>query len=402
VTGRRTGPRAISLLLGLCLGRGIGAAEDRRLEISGSTGFEGQYFPSRPQFPGQFEHADASVFTEFEFSWGWRDGDLSLTVVPFFRVDAQDQERTHFDLREAVVQWVTEPVDVRVGLYRVFWGVAESAHLVDIVNQTDLVDDIDGEEKLGQPMIEVLYRPDWRGGTFDLFLMPHFRERTLQGVPGRFRFGLPYAPDETEFESSEGKRHLDAALRYQLSLGGLDLGVSAFHGTGREPRFLVAPDALIPFYDVIDQAGVDVQVTAGDWLWKGEGFWRSGNVEPFGAFVGGFEYTFVGVLGSAADVGLLAEYHYDGRPIEAPPILFQDDLFVGTRIGFNDVQSTQILAGLTVGLDGGTLASLEFSRRIGASWKLDVVIRNFAGTGTLALGALQQDDYAQAAMVYYY
>ena len=42
-----------------------------------------------------------------------------------------------------------------VGAAKVFWGTAESRHLVDIINQTDAVEDIDEEDKLGQPMVKV-------------------------------------------------------------------------------------------------------------------------------------------------------------------------------------------------------------------------------------------------------
>ncbi len=38
-----------------------------------------------------------------------------------------------------------------------YWGVAESNHLVDIINQTDAVESFDGEEKLGQPMVQYTY-----------------------------------------------------------------------------------------------------------------------------------------------------------------------------------------------------------------------------------------------------
>ena len=36
-----------------------------------------------------------------------------------------------------------------IGLGKVFWGVTEFNHLVDVINQTDLVEGIDGEAKLG-------------------------------------------------------------------------------------------------------------------------------------------------------------------------------------------------------------------------------------------------------------
>ena len=66
-----------------------------------------------------------------------------------------------------------------------FWGVTELRHLVDIINQTDLVENLDGEQKLGQPMVQLTLLKDW--GTLDFFAMPYFRERTFTGPDGRPR-----------------------------------------------------------------------------------------------------------------------------------------------------------------------------------------------------------------------
>ena len=48
------------------------------------------------------------------------------------------------------------------------------------------------------------------------------------------------------------------------------------------------------------------------------------------------------------------EYHFDDRKQDAPTG-FQDDLFLGMRYAFNDVQDTEILA--------GSLYDFDFSSR---------------------------------------
>ena len=93
-----------------------------------------------------------------------------------------DGERTHFDVRELYWETFGETWDLRIGIARVFWGVVETQHLVDIINQTDTVENSDGEDKLGQPMINLSLVRDW--GTVDLFVLPGFRERTFRGVSG--------------------------------------------------------------------------------------------------------------------------------------------------------------------------------------------------------------------------
>ena len=53
-----------------------------------------------------------------------------------------------------------------------FWGVTESVHLVDIINQTDFAGDIDGEDKLGQTMLSLMLQRDW--GEITAFVLPAF------------------------------------------------------------------------------------------------------------------------------------------------------------------------------------------------------------------------------------
>ena len=62
------------------------------------------------------------------------------------RLDSADSSRSHFDLRELNYLWLGDAGELSVGIGKVFWGVAEFVHLVDIINQTDLVENIDEEE----------------------------------------------------------------------------------------------------------------------------------------------------------------------------------------------------------------------------------------------------------------
>jgi hypothetical protein len=190
----------------------------------------------------------------------------------------------------------------------VFWGVTESRHLVDIVNQNDQVEDIDSEDKLGQPMINLNVYRSW--GDLGLFLLPYFRERTFPASDARLRGPLPVAKDKAMFESRDGKENLDIALRWSHVIGNWDIGLAYFDGTSREPRLVPAPDeggtpALIPFYDLIRQASADAQLTEGAWLWKLEALHRDGHGDRFSAAVVGFEHTTFGVRGTSADLGFL-------------------------------------------------------------------------------------------------
>ena len=124
------------------------------VDVGGEVAAELRLFPSEGRFSGQFERWQPSLTFEPDIRWSSDGGAHGIVFVPFARLDGQDGERTHVDIREGYYRYVADQGwSLTLGLAKVFWGRAESRHLVDIVNQTDSVEDIDEEDKLGQPMI---------------------------------------------------------------------------------------------------------------------------------------------------------------------------------------------------------------------------------------------------------
>lgn len=381
------------------------AAAAQAGEWSGNVGGELRLFPADPAHEGQRGN-NLTFSIEPKYYHEWEALDQSVTLHSFLRIDLQDPERTHADFREFYWQKIAETWELRIGLRQVFWGVTESQHLVDIINQTDLIEDAYGEVKLGQPMINLALIDRW--GTLDLFLLPGFRERTFPGTRGRLRPPIPVDTDDAEYESGAKEHHVDWAIRWSHSIGDWDLGLSHFSGTSREPRLETRFGGsnflkLVPYYDQIDQTGLDVQLTKGPWLWKLEAIHRSGQAETYSALTAGFEYTFFGVFDTDADVGILAEYLYDSRNGDAP-LPFENDLFLGTRIGFNDTQTTELLAGAIIDPDSGaTAASIEISRRLGSSWRLSVEARAFSSFPESDPGyVFRNDDYLQVELAWHF
>ena len=132
-------------------------AENFEHEISGGFSLESRWFPETAAHPGQRSHGSGFIFTPSLYLED--DEGRSFNLSSFFRYVSADPRRTHVDLREAYVLMFGElgenEWELRFGVDRVFWGVTESNHLVDIVNQTDLVEHPDGEAKLGQPMAHI-------------------------------------------------------------------------------------------------------------------------------------------------------------------------------------------------------------------------------------------------------
>ncbi len=373
-------------------------------EISGFAQGELRLFPNEALFQGQNDQS-ASFALQPEYYHEFKSGS-SFTFVPFYRIDSGDKERTHFDIRELTYLYLHDDFELRVGVRKVFWGATEVLHLVDVINQIDLVENIDTEDRLGQPMVNLSVSRDW--GTLDLLWMPFFRERTFQGTGGRLRGATLIKEDRTEYESAAEEWHSDWAFRYSHTFGDLDLGISQFMGTNREPTLLKSTDSngdaiFIPRYEQIKQSSIDATYVVGDWLWKFESLYRTGQGnDDFFAWTGGFEYTFVGAFDSDMDLGVIGEWMFDTREQEATNA-FENDIVGGLRLAVNDAASTEALFGWVQDLDtSARFLFLEASRRFGDNWLLTAELRAFVDQPADDFFFDQRDDEIMQIQLAYY
>ncbi len=384
------------------------ALQAAELEMAGSGSLEVRVFPNARSYNGQKRSTfSPSVSLEPEFVYETQDGADRLTFIPFARLDAHDDRRNHYDLREANWLHLANRWDMQVGLGKVFWGVTESRHLVDIINQTDTIENTDGEDKLGQPMINVNLQSDY--GTLGLFILPGFRERTFADDDARLRGPKPMQADDATYDSSAEAKHVDLAVRWSQTMGDVDFGISHFHGTSREPRAISSTRAdgaqvFIPHYDQIEQSGLDLQYTQDAWLWKAETIVRTGHGDRFAAAVAGVEYTFYQIAEGTSDLGLLAEYLYDGRDTSAPATLANNDLFIGARWTLNDEQDSSLLAGAIIDRNTQeTAISFEAERRLSGYLKAEIEARwteNVPSNGSFS--GIHNDDHVIFRLTRYF
>ena len=366
--------------------------EELAVEFWGTATVEGRLFADAPLYPGQRRNSASISFEPTLYIEGEESG--SFTLTPYVRIDGSDRERTHLDVREAYGLWFGEfensEWELRVGIDQVFWGVAESNNPVNIINTPDLVDSADGREKLGQPMIHGTLGADW--GILELFILPWHRPVTFPGTKGRLRGPLPVDNDRDSitYEAGSGRRHVDYAARYSNSVGPIDIGLSLFDGTSRQPLLLPADDLgqqvqslanasqMIQHYNHVRQVGLDMQVTMDAFLGKAEIVARDQREAPgtdpatHHAWVVGGEYTVYAIGGSDADLTLFAELNQDERREKSTSAL-QNDLFLAARYSFNDVQDTDLRLAVLDDLDYETRTmNFEFNRRITDSTSLSV------------------------------
>ena len=363
---------------------------------------ESRYFFDTPQFENQLNYYP-SFGIQPTYKFKWNEGYENFIFSIYFNFD-RDKNRTYWDLREMYYQKTKNNWELNIGFKKVFWGVTKSCHLVDIVNQTDALKSFDGEEKLGQPMVQFSWVLS-RFGSIDIFYLPYHRKRGFPGEKGRFRFNNIIDSDDIKYESGKGEFNTDFAARWNHYFGAFGIGLSYFNGNGREPYFKFDEKNITQaYYPLINQYGIDLQITAGALLLKFESIYRTAKEQQFLAMNGGFEFTFSNVDNNGLDLGVLAEYLYDERGDWAVSGL-QDDIFYGSKLAFNDSQNTSILAGGIYDFQTSTnLFTMEASRRFKNNMLVSLEGRVFSGVSDKELFLLffKQDSYFKISVSKYY
>jgi hypothetical protein len=387
-------------------------------------------FPQESPNPQSNYTGSGSVATTLSRSDYW--GDAIIDTKLFYREDGHDGNRSHFDIRDLMIILPVADFEFKAGIGGAFWGYAESVHLVDIINQTDSVESLSGEEKLGQPLLSANWYGQW--GTVQTYVMPLFRPRVFASEDGRPALPLPFTEneDDYQYESSDREKHVDFALRWSHNFGPLDFALSLFKGTERAPRSVVCfgrgtgrpntengpncdlpsgfqepnaaeqllidaglvnedeliaeaieaaiPDLrLVPHYDQTERIGLELQWNLGDILAKAELLYGEQLDSPYRAAVGGFEYIWSNSLGLPLDVRVISEYLYDDRDTAVYFNLFDNDVFFGARFEFQDTQSTTFLIGTIYDLENHVVLYLaEGTRRLGNASSLSLEAQVFS------------------------
>ncbi len=405
----------VGALIALLVSAGVQAQEEDEFysAFSGQLKLESRSFGDSGAYPGQARTFTGYVFEPsfyIEDARGW-----SFNIEAHLRHDDADSKRSKNDVREAYYLMFGEFADseweFRLGVDRVFWGVAELTNLVDVVNQTDAVDNPSGKIKMGQPMAHLTLLGDW--GVAELFYLPGHRKRTYPGQHGRLRSSLAVDNEVATYEHSDGDSHADYAARYSLSAGSVDFGITVFDGTNREPSLRPGLNrqkslVLVPHYEQIRQYGFDAGVSIGEYLLKFEAINRTGfsnlaqEKEEFNAFVIGGEYTAYSVFDSNADITVFAEWIHDDRNANATHS-FQNDLFAAFRVALNDIASSEFVFSVIDDQDyNSRTASFEYSRRFTDQWSLKLETLHFVKSDALDLTQhpIRRDDYVDISLIY--
>ncbi len=341
-----------------------------------------------------------------------KDGRTRLTFETYARYDFENEYGV-IDLPEANIYYDGGTWSILGGMHKEFWGVAESRHLVNIINPIDLDGDPVFENRLGQPMVNYNYTGDF--GTISLYGLIGFREVSFEGALDRYPTDWIINEGAAEFEDGDW-RHLGFAARYSNTLNlpssSLDYALSFFTGTDRYPRLVPAfdihekpPVFLAPVYDHIDQVGAELLYSINALQLKFEGIYRRQNGDNVFAAIGGFEYTFNSILNTDFDVGLIGEYTYDTRDdFLQTDYPVSNAMFAGFRLTMNNLYNTNVLGGMSYDFDDeARFWLLNASTRITESTQINLEARifdNFSKDDGSFL--LNNEDYVELSITQFF
>lgn len=325
-------------------------SQAQTVQFAGSVEAIGRYYPSKGLLAEQ-KQSFAELAFKPALDWRSDDKQHKLAFELYGHASAPKGARNYADIREAYYLFSGQGWQLQAGISRVFWGVTESVHLVDTINQTDILASPAVKEKLGQPMIALGVEQAW--GNLDIYVLPYFRKREFNDEAERFRVNLGGLDDlqaikqglidlgapanvalnprfqinKAFYQSRHKTAHVDVALRWRQYFSDVELALSAFHGTSRESLPVLndvdyGPDwanlayvnpIFSAWYEQTTKLGVELQYMVDAWALKWESASYFQDSGDYSAVATGFEYTFSNVFNSDVDIGLLSEYLWHNR-----------------------------------------------------------------------------------------
>ena len=212
--------------------------------------------------------------------------------------------------------------------------------------------------------------------------MPEFHKPTQVGESGRLRLNLPTQNYNAIYEGGAGDKVPSWAIKWQNSINETDISFQFFRGTSRDGSTLpVIEDGKLKYFsgfERISQFGTFFQKIYGPLMFKFEGIKRNGQKnseylrENYYSYITGVEYVNTRIFNKIWDLNLFAEYINDDRGSSSTDI-FQNDIFIGSRISLNNIDGTEINQAFTLDLDGnGNTGNFEVSSRFNESIRVIV------------------------------
>ena len=381
---------------------------DNDWQINSEIGLEIKEFHKNEAYSNQQNTYSSFIKSEIFFDF---KNDLEFLMEPYLRYDRYDKNRSLFDFKENNLTYYYNDIQLKAGISEVFWGITESKNLVDIINPKDVTDG-DQKAKLGQTMLAFSNYSE-KFGILDFYYLPFFKNSSQIGEEGRLRLSKPIENYNIIYEGGAGSKVPSWALKWEHSFRLLDFSLQGFRGNSRESSTIGKLENLqlkyFQGYERISQIGTYFQVISGPIIYKLEAIKRNGqknakNIrENFFSYTLGLEHLINNLFENKWDLTSFIEYHNDDRNGDSTDIL-QNDLFLATRLNFNNIDGTEFLTSITLDTDGGgNTSTVELSSRITDNIRVTGSYNSYwSANETDILYSFRRDNYFSINIINYF
>lgn len=363
------------------------------MEVKGYIGLDSQAYLSRPDT----KHAQNFTLKE-QLELSYRTGAFEVKALLNAQQDSHDlfgeeeNERTFMRLDELYGRYDLENDKVMAGRSIRFWGALEARNIVDGFNLQDMRNDPFETDKIG--VWNAQYSHYTESGELSIIVKFAEEDQKMAAFPYAYYF-LPGFVDYDESLQSEKSRYRPSLyLTYSGSTDteyGLDYAIILQNGYDSQRYFSSdgpltgTPVSFEQHAYLVNKVSTYETLVVGDTLLKLEALYADviddPNISDYIHLGAGIEHTLTQIIGEA-DLGLIAEYYYyetleSGKYTDLELFeSFQDDLFLGGRYTFNDIDDASIIGGVVLDLEYDEQSYyVEYETRIADTFKVHLDYR---------------------------
>ena len=359
------------------------------------------------------DHIEETADNEFgmmaQFQGNTNKGEFTFFLGGKGYYETSDHDRNYLQLEDTYFQYNRTSFRVTVGTKIYNWSATEFFHPADVINSRSINSRVDKREKFGQPVVQADYFLD--EGEISLYLFPYFIKPLLPGNKSRVRLSTNLGEErwvDHHGDQTENKFILMPGLGINQTLGDADLRIYFLRHLDREtPVVAFEPSKLefYPLYLMTNHLGVTYQhILPYDLIFKLEH--ASKFFEKTSYLVGpmsesspkDYQMTSLSLetgisFGNGADSTFMLEGQFISgvdKNTRKSLSIFQRDIMFGHRLAFNNINSSELFAGLFWDLEvrNEYIFTMSYKQRIKDSWNIE--------SGLLLLKASSDPDSANS------
>lgn len=363
------------------------------LEIKGHVGIDSQAFLITPE--GKHKN-NFTAYEQLEMSYS-ADA-LTLATRLYAQQDYYDvvgdekNERTFTRVDELYGQYDFDEDTIFAGRNIRFWGALEARNIVDGFNSQDFRNDLFNPDKMGAWNVAYSHYGD--SGEFSVIVKLYEEDQKMAAAPYAYYFFPPFVNYDDALQSKQSLYQPTVYLSYSGTSETeypVDYAFIVQHGhdsqryfqadgaVNESPVTLTEHAYLVNKVMTYDTAVIDATLIKLEALYTDviddeivSDYWHLGL---------GVEYT-MNFDDLDGDLGLISEYYryetLDGDKLSDLELFetFQNDLFLGVRYAFNDVDDSSFVGGVIADLEYDEQAYyFELETRVGESFKVNLDYR---------------------------